>query len=83
MSGQPRHRGDRQVHAGDRREVVEEDRHRRRVGNGRVVPDEDVGGHLRLEEAGRPDEHRVGAERSGACRAPRSPPASTRGRCRR
>ena len=68
MRGQPRHRGGRQVDAGDRGEVVEKDRHRRCVGHGRVVPDEDVGGHLRLEEAGRPDEHRVGAEIRGACR---------------
>ena len=49
-----------------RRVVVEEHRHRRGVRHRAVVAHEHVGGHLRLEESGRPHQDRVGAERRGA-----------------
>ena len=65
---EPRHRGRQQVDAGDRGEVVEQDRHRRGVRDRRVVTDERVAGHLRLEETRRADEHGVGAELGGALR---------------
>ena len=61
MGRDARHRGRQQVDAGDRGEVVEQDRHRRGVRDRRVVTDERVIRHLRLEEPRRADEHGVGA----------------------
>jgi hypothetical protein len=61
MRRQTRHRGRQQIHAGERGEVVEENRHRRRVGDRRVVTHERVVRHLHLEKTGRAHEHRVRA----------------------
>ena len=51
----------RQRHPGQGGKVVEEHRHRRRVGHARVVTDEGRGRQLALEVGRRPHQHRVGA----------------------
>ena len=57
-----------QIHSREHRHVVEHHRNGRRLSNIRVVPDEHIRRHLRLEERRRPDEHRIDTRR---CRSPR------------